>query len=114
SHVIGHHAQDPMIGAEANAPRAQQQTEKKEKSDGREIAQHIFLIDAPPESRQKEKGKLDRRTKWIQARALITIACRNRHISHACVVKVERDQHVVFKKVAAVDRAKIQQAKRIG
>ena len=29
-------------------------------------------------------------------------------------MKVERDQHVVFKKVAAIDRAEVQQAKRVG
>jgi hypothetical protein len=82
---------DPMVRAEDHAPYKQNDSKKKKKGDGREIAQDIFLIDASTETRNEEQRKSNTCAKRIEFRPFISVKRRNRDITYAGILKIERD-----------------------
>src|SRR5215471_935756 len=106
--MIGHDAQYPVISAKHKSPGEQQQAHDQKQRDRREVTQDVLLVDSAAEARQKEQRKSNARAKWIQIRMLCAVSRRNRDIYNARIVEVERDQNVIFEKIASVQRFKFQ------
>src|SRR5712692_8495718 len=99
----------PLICAEDHTPDEEGQPGEQEQRDRREVAEHVFRVDAVDRAADQQEREWQKDPPDAEVRAFIAVACGDRDVPHGDVEDVQTDEHVVLEEVAVADACRIEE-----